>query len=114
MVEARVRKLPGYLPMPEYDDGASDGGAFLWRLGDAFDLWDNQGDALEEDEIGRSASLGCSLLAAQRYGTLTSCSQLSKDLARMKPIEEALHSSFEPPAACAIHMADSCDGGPPV
>jgi len=58
MVEARVRKLPGYLPMPEYDDGASDGGAFLWRLGDAFDLWDNQGDALEEDEIGQECQPG--------------------------------------------------------
>jgi hypothetical protein len=52
MVEARVRRLPGYAPMPEYDDGASEG-AFLWRLGDAFELWDEQGDALEEDELQR-------------------------------------------------------------
>ena len=53
MVEARVRRLPGYMPMPEYDDGASEGGAFLWRLGDAFELWDEQGDALEDDEMQR-------------------------------------------------------------
>lgn len=51
MVEARIRRLPGYAPMPdEYDDGASESGAFLWRLGDAFELWDDQGDALEEEE----------------------------------------------------------------
>ncbi len=51
MVEARVRRLPGYSPMPDYDDGASEAGAFLWRLGDAFELWDEQGDALEEEEM---------------------------------------------------------------
>ena len=54
MVEARIRRLPGYAPMLDFDDGASEGGAFLWRLGDAFELWDDQGDALaaEEDELG--------------------------------------------------------------
>ena len=51
MVEARVRRLPGYIPMPDHDDGVSEAGAFLWRLGDAFELWDEQGDALEEDEM---------------------------------------------------------------
>ena len=50
MVEARVRRLPGYTPMPDHDDGMSEAGAFLWRLGDAFELWDEQGDALEEEE----------------------------------------------------------------
>ena len=53
MVEARIRRLPGYAPMPDFDDGASEGGAFLWRLGDAFELWDDQGDALEDEEAER-------------------------------------------------------------
>ena len=58
MVEARVRRLPGYTPMPEHDDGMSEAGAFLWRLGDAFELWDEQGDALEEDEMRQACQPG--------------------------------------------------------
>lgn len=58
MVEARVRRLPGYTPMPEHDDGMSEAGAFLWRLGDAFELWDEQGDALEEEEMRQECQPG--------------------------------------------------------
>ncbi len=58
MVEARVRRLPGYTPMPDHDDGMSEAGAFLWRLGDAFELWDEQGDALEEDEMRQECQPG--------------------------------------------------------
>ena len=79
MVEARVRRLPGYTPMPEYDDGASEGGAFLWRLGDAFELWDEQGDALEDDEMQReiqSESKHAKRSEVCPYGD----SQLSDDL----------------------------------
>lgn len=48
MVEARIRRLPGYVPkrsLDACDDGRSEAGssAFLWRLGDAFELWDDQG-----------------------------------------------------------------------
>ena len=58
MVEARVRRLPGYMPMPDHDDGMSEAGAFLWRLGDAFELWDEQGDALEEEEMRQECQPG--------------------------------------------------------
>ena len=53
MVEARIRHLPGYVPArsADFDDAASEGGrsAFLWRLGDAFELWEDQGDVMQED-----------------------------------------------------------------
>ncbi len=49
MVEARIRRLPGYVPKrgldAACDDSRSEAGssAFLWRLGDAFELFDDQG-----------------------------------------------------------------------
>ena len=49
MVEARIMRLPGYVPVRGAgSDGASDGGGsgFLWRLGDAFELFEDQGDVL--------------------------------------------------------------------
>ncbi|BDA43970.1 hypothetical protein COCOBI_05-1540 [Coccomyxa sp. Obi] len=53
MVEARIRRLPGYVPArsADFDDAASDGGhsAFLWRLGDAFELWEDQGEVMQKD-----------------------------------------------------------------
>ncbi len=52
MVEARIRRLPGYVPKRGLDGCCDDGSrseagssAFLWRLGDAFELWDDQGCA---------------------------------------------------------------------
>lgn len=58
MVEARIRRLPGYMPArsADFDDAASEGGhsAFLWRLGDAFDLWEDQGDLVEDVGVDHS------------------------------------------------------------
>ncbi|KAK9843785.1 hypothetical protein WJX81_006264 [Elliptochloris bilobata] len=48
MVEARVRALPGYQPAEEHDDAASEGAcsttSMLRRLGDVFDLWEDEGE----------------------------------------------------------------------
>lgn len=50
MVEARVRALPGYQPAADADDGASEGAcstaSMLRRLGDVFDLWDDEGEVI--------------------------------------------------------------------
>lgn len=47
MVEARVRALPGYR-LAEDDDAASEGAcssaSMLRRLGDVFDLWEDEGE----------------------------------------------------------------------
>ncbi len=58
MVEARIRRLPGYVPArsADFDDATSEGGhsVFLWRLGDAFDLWEEQGDLVDDTGVAPS------------------------------------------------------------
>ena len=50
MVEARVRALPGYRLADDADDAASEGAcstaSMLRRLGDVFDLWDDEGEVV--------------------------------------------------------------------
>ena len=63
MVEARIMRLPGYVPVRGAgSDGASEGSGFLWRLGDALELFEDQGDVLadthDEDQVTTGAQQG--------------------------------------------------------
>ena len=61
MVEARIMRLPGYAPVRgPGSDGASEGSGFLWRLGGALELFEDQGDVLAaaDDDVDVQVSAG--------------------------------------------------------
>lgn len=98
MVEARIRRLPGYIPArsPDFDDCMSEGGhsTFLWRLGDAFELWEDQGDVVQED-AGDLDPLSTAAAAAPRSPTA--------DASSLRTTTEVRRSS-KPPAGCGLSV----------
>jgi hypothetical protein len=66
MVEARIRRLPGYAEVPAWDDGASDGGAsgLFLKLGEAFDIFTDHVDEILEGDDGDEPDQAALLPAA--------------------------------------------------
>lgn len=77
MVEARVRALPGYRPA-EDDDAASEGAcssaSMLRRLGDVFDLWEDEGEVAAPAAAAGADAEACSPLFNSVARLIETCS----------------------------------------